>query len=273
MKLPLALIQFAVLTAAALCATTPKAQTTLQECVAQADTALENALCDLRSLSRSSNLPNMEDFKRNPPEIQHLLLKREAERYGLTLPGVSSSSKSEETSTTKENTHKNNPTKEKQRPSLAGCELDEDVIECQNTRYELVRNKKNNQLKAEAFSSHNQLIFAEKNASEFEEQSDYRYLSAMYPVYINKMLAIGLGDSTMSFTKFATLYWQTKHDENSFAERFRQIYNQLKIEKSRNQIKGRYTDTYPEDLTQCVRMDSKILICDNKHQNWVYKLR
>lgn len=253
-----------------------------QQCMAQANTALEQALCELRKLNPNAALPNIEEFKKNAPRIQHLLLKREAQHFGIALPEVTKQKPAGKASPSLNNKTERDTAggqalektsaRISKKASLAGCTLLNEHIRCQKQRYELVKNKKNNQLKAEAFSSHNELIFGEKAESHYASQSDFQYLSAIYPIYIYKMLDIGLGDSTMSFTKFATVYWQSKKDNSGFSERFRRIYNQLKVEKSRNQIQGRYSDTLPENIDSCMRMDSKIIICDNKHQNWVYKL-
>jgi len=243
-----------------------------QECLDQVSEEIERTLCELKRVSRNPELPNIQEFKKNPPTIQRLLIKREAEAYGISLPDTTPKEQQNKTpSPTRSDIA--SAQKPSEKPSLFGCELRQDHIQCPGEYYQHIRNKKNSQLKAEAFSSHNELIFAGKSESEFKEQSDYRYLSSIYPTYIHKMLTIGLGDSTMSFTKFATIYWQSKKESSGFSARFRQIYNQLKIEKSRNQISGRYTQNYPESIDKCVRMDRSIIICDNKNQNWVYKLK
>ena len=250
-------------------------------CMAQATQALERILCEVQKLDRNSSLPNIEEFKKNPANMQALLLKRDAERFGIDIPELSKHEADPatkqrpepgpETETASESARKVKTAVE--RPSLAGCSLHGDYVRCAKDRYELVGNLKNNQLKAEAFSSHNELIFTAKQDGEFRDQSDYRYLSSIYPNYIYKMLEIGLGASTMSFTKFATIYWQSKKDESGFSERFRRVYNQLKIEKSRNLVQSRYSKALPENIDTCMRMDRFIIICDNKIQNWVYKLR
>lgn len=252
-----------------------------EACFQQAKRPLEKALCDVKKASPSSNLPSIEEFKKNTERVQYLLLKRDAERVGIALskpqPAGRQPASSSSKTTTRPSTRNQQNTAERQpritkQPSLANCHLGTQHIRCETSRYELLGNKKNNQLRAEAFSSHNQLVLPQKQNTEFSDQSDYRYLSHIYPTYIYKMLELGLADSTMSFTKFATVYWQNKMEGMDFSERFQFMYNKLKTEKSRNAIKARYRSNEPQNLSQCMRLDSKIIVCDNMKQNWIYKL-
>jgi len=241
-----------------------RAQTfSFEACLNQTNTAIEQAYCEVKKRNANSTLPALKEFKKNTPSIQRLILKREAEYYGVALPKNNAAPKAA------------SPAPNIQKPSraLSQCEFRGDYIACESMRYELVRNKRNSQLRSQAFSSENTLSFPSKESGTYQAESDFSYLSAIYPTYIYKMLDIGLGDSTMSFTKFATLYWQSKKDEHSFSDRFETIYNQLKIEKSRNQVRERYSSALPDALNKCTRMDNDIIICDNAKQNWVYKLR
>ncbi len=239
------------------------AQSQVSTCEAQARSELEHSYCEIVAAGGSGALPNFEDFKKNPEKIQRLLLKREAARVGVTLPEAPVAQ-----------TRSPEPAKPASAmPSLQHCELKGEQIACAQKSYALQTNKKNNQLRASAFSAQNELRLPSKSDTDFADESDYRYLSQIYPLYIQKMLELGLGDATMSFTKFASVYWQSKVDKVDFSERFRSMYNQLKIEKSRNAVARRYTDALPESIQQCMRLDSSIIVCDNKVQNWVYKLR
>lgn len=240
------------------------AQTVSNACLAQAETQLEQSYCKIRQAGGAVNVRSIAEFKNNPENVQRLLLKRDAARLGISLPDKQQQDIPQTNSAS---------TAAQNQPSLTGCSLIETKIQCGSDQYLIVGNLKNNQLKAEAFSSHNQLELPDKNSSTFKDDSDYRYLSHIYPMYIHKMLELGLGDSTMSFTKFAAVYWQNKLDGLDFVERFRAMYNKLKIEKSRNQIQSRYRDNYPKDIEQCMRLDKKIIVCDDKLQNWVYRRR
>lgn len=247
------------------------ASTSSELCFEQAKLPLEKAFCEVKAVSSNPALPSLAEFKRNTPKIQQLLLKRDAERYGIVLPSAPPPTKSAARSASLKTDRK--PSKDIVQASLAECDLHEQFITCSTERYSLLNNLKNNQLKAEVFSSHNQLILPRKKDTQFSNESDYRYLSHIYPIYINKMIDLGLGDSTMSFTKFATVYWQGKIEGLDFVDRFQFMYSQLKQERGRNQINTRYRDNYPNEIHQCMRLDETLIVCDNMNQNWIYKLR
>jgi hypothetical protein len=251
-----------------------------KSCLAQAETAIQQTYCEILRRDPTIRLPNMGEFKNNPEGIQRLLIRRPAERFGLELPAA----KVANSTALRDNAPPPKPAPQKSRRterqdrstqnqnfSFANCVMSDNSIECGQDLYRLQVNLRNNQLRAEVFSKENQLNFPTKERTEFAQDSDYRYLSHLYPTYIYKMLELGLGDSTMSFTKFATVYWQAKLNGENFHERFRQMYNQLKIEKSQNGIKARYRDNYPIELHQCMRLDADIIVCDDMAQNWVYR--
>lgn len=238
-------------------------------CLEQAEKPLEKTFCNIRAAGGLQNLGSLTEFKNNPANIQRLLIKREAKKFGIALPPKESSpaqARSNRQTATP-------PLTPKVQASLKHCSLIQATINCGASQYALVVNKKNNQLKSKAFSQHNTLSLPTKQDTPFKQESDYRYLSHIYPIYIYKMLELGLGDSTMSFTKFAAVYWQNKMEELDFVERFETVYNKLKLEKSRNQIRSRYQNNYPNNIHQCMRLDNKIIVCDDMKQNWVYQRR
>lgn len=236
-----------------------------EACFAQARLPLEKSFCEVKKAGGLNFVRSIKDFKKNPEKTQRLILKRDAERLGINLPTKPSSTevKVSQTPTPPSNA----------RAKLESCTLDKNIIRCNKEQYLLTGNLRNSQLKAEAFSSHNQLLLPRKSATEFYNQSDFLYLSHIYPIYIHKMLEIGLGDSTMSFTKFAEVFWQNKMRDLDFVDRFQFMYNKLKIEKSRNQVKPRYSSDQPDSINQCMRLDTRIIVCDNKTTNWVYHKR
>ena len=75
----------------------------------------------------------------------------------------------------------------------------------------------------------------------------------------------------MSFSKFAATYDDAKRYRLNFSQRFSKMFELLKSEKKTIGIKARYNEDYPQSMSQCMRLDSSIVICDNIHQNWVYK--
>lgn len=249
-----------------------------KECLSQSDTQLHRSYCEVMRLDPSTPLPSLADFKNNPPHIQALLLRRHAERFGIDLPKTEAASQRGTKTQTRvaarpRAAEKNTSARrsEDSRFSLKSCKIHEAEIRCGAELYLLETNKRNSQIQAAAFAAENQLDMPAKANTEFAGESDYRYLSFIYPKYIHKMLFLGLGDSTMSFTKFATVYWQAKLNKQDFVGRFKSMYSQLKIEKSQNGIQARYLDNYPVELHQCMRLDADIIVCDDMSQNWIYK--
>lgn len=237
-------------------------------CLEQAEKPLENSFCEIRAAGGLKNISSLAEFKKNPPNIQRILLKRDAKKLGIPLPEKGSTTTASDTSQKTQA-----PLTQKVQPSLKHCNLNQSAVDCGASQYALVGNIKNNQLQSKAFSPNNKLGLPQKKETPYNLESDYRYLSYIYPKYIYKMLELGLGDSTMSFTKFAAVYWQNKMEGLDFVERFEFMYNKLKVEKSQNQIKSRYRENYPNNIHQCMRLDDKIIVCDDMKQNWVYRRR
>src|SRR5690606_2447832 len=90
------------------------------------------------------------------------------------------------------------------KPKLA-CHYGLEKITCADSDWQLQKNKSNRQLQSEALSDSNSMALPKQNG-----QSDNQYLTQVYPVYIKKMLDIGLGGSTMAYTRFARVYEEGK---------------------------------------------------------------
>lgn len=247
------------------------------QCHEMARTALEHSYCDVKASGQGKTLPPLNEFRGNSKKIQRFLLKTPARRAGVTLPELSSDEPSQTEA-------KGNATKAvtssaaSSAPapaanSLASCALNNEQILCQNTRFSLATNLPNTVLNADALSKKNRLLLPGRNEARYAETSDLIYLSESYPVYLKKMLSIGLGDSTMSFTRFAGLYDDIRSRNGNFAQRFYDMFELLKKEKKSNAVKPRYSNTFPESLEQCMQATRRIIVCDNVKKNWVYTAR
>ena len=264
------------------------AQRPSELCLQQSQGPMEEHYCTL--LGAGATLPKLADFRKNSPKVQRLLLLSAARKVGLDLdikvadgprsqspnstsPGQRSLSRDQEAlPDTDENDARPSAERQSLRLShLEGCVLNDSELLCGKISYRLQANKKNSQLNAEALSDGNQLILPPLPTSTNKHTSTHDYLSTAYPIYIDKMLEIGLGDSTMSFTNFAAIYEQNKVDELDFRERFRAMYNLLKIEKSRQHVQARYRQNYPDSIDACMELNEHIITCDNVQQNWIYR--
>lgn len=245
-------------------------------CLTQAHTQLEIIYCDIINKDPRAPLPSLSDFKKNSPRVQHLILKREADKQRISLPTI----KKKKTTLNKSTPAKLKSSKKKSRPNIPPqitssnnikhCQLNKSLIRCAESTFSLAGNKTLKTLKHDALSKENTLNLPHRQSPSYAEKSDFNYLSDAYPIYINKMIQIGLADATMSFTKFAAIYWQNKLNGESFEGRFKEMYEKLKTERKQNSSRSRYRENHPNSIAQCMYLNSHIIVCDDISQNWVY---
>jgi hypothetical protein len=252
-------------------------------CFAEARTELENSYCELIAKGRGIELPDFFVFKENTPDTQWLLLRNIAQRAALDLPprpkkNVDIIKRTENTKPVSNNTVSTaqTPRTRDGRPhsssilnnAIKGCVLIEKDIVCNNgDRFALESNRAISELEPNVFFDKNRLEFPDKG----EQQFSLLYLSSIYPMYIEKMLSIGLADSTMSFTKFNTVYEESVRQDNNFSTRFSDTFEVLKQERSSMAVKPRYQKNFPESIEFCMHLNDQLVACDNVSQNWVYK--
>lgn len=262
-----------------LLATTAEALT-IKQCRLDAATELEQAYCEI--LAKGQSLPDFYDFQRNPANTQWLLLRSAAKRAGVELPAVDKAATALTTSATApafanqprsaapstRAAQPRRPREATQSPeALDQCRVTQREIACNDRRYYLAINVPVKRLNPRVLTVDNRLQFAPPAA----DQTSIQYLSNLYPYYIEKMLLIGLGDSTVSFTKFAAIYEQSAAQEENFGQRFSEMYELLKQERRTMAVKTRYRDNYPQSIDNCMQLNSDLIACDNIEQNWIYQ--
>lgn len=269
---------------------------TLSTCLSQSRNELEKAYCKIQEKKPNNNLPSFDDFQRNPPDMQYLLLKGPARKLNIQLPKPTRTKastvkpKTENLNVQKQPTVKLTPTiRSNVAPpstpqtqhiqqvldnpnNMRHCKLDKLWIHCNEKHYKLVTNKKNTELEKDALSESNKMHIRDRNNEELNDVSNIKYLSKTYPVYIHKMLSIGLGAGTMSFTKYASIYEASEKNQQNFSERMETMFGFLKTDKRGNAIKSRYDALLPEDINWCMPLDDTLIVCDNVNKNWVYEM-
>lgn len=251
-------------------------------CNFEPKTELEQVYCNIQDRGAGQSLPNIFEFRKNPPQTQALLLKKPAKKLGINIPKPDRPRKATPPNTpaiANEPAHKrqeetgDNPKEPipQARAGLDNCSLNKESIACEGERYILQTNLQNRQLDADALTEKNQLLLPAKTAPEYRGESVQYYLSRIYPYYLEKMLRIGLGDATMSFTKFAATYEDITGRGDSFTKRFARMYELLKTERKSNAVKARYNNSFPASIKQCMRASREVLVCDNVRQNWIYR--
>lgn len=252
-------------------------------CDFQPKTELEEVYCELEDRGASQGLPSIFEFRKNPPQTQALLLKKPAQRMGIKMP---SPGEAKATSPPDTPAAAAEPViRDKQEPPVSAtggianplvnnglddCRLNRERIVCGAESYILQTNLQNRQLAAHALDE-NRLLLPARTALEYRDKNVQYYLSSIYPYYLEKMLEIGLGDATMSYTKFAATYDDITQRGESFTGRFAKMYELLKTERKSNAVKARYNDNFPASISQCMRASRALLVCDDIQQNWIYR--
>ena len=273
---------------------------TLSTCLSQSRSELEEAFCNIQTKKPNNNLPSFNDFQNNPPDMQYLLLKSLARKLNIQLskptrpqppkakqetkdqevenqniqekavvkltPTIRSNIVSSEEPKVQHTQPHNNPKK------MQHCKLDKLWIHCNEIHYKLVTNKTNTDLEKNALSESNKMNIRDRNTKELNDISNIKYLSKTYPVYIHKMLSIGLGAGTMSFTKYASIYEASEKNQQNFSERMETMFGFLKTDKRGNAIQSRYDTLLPEKINWCMPLDDMLIVCDNIHKNWIYEI-
>ncbi len=242
-------------------------------CEQQARTAYEQLYCQIKAGGDGAGLPSLPDFRRNSPKIQALLLRRPAARLGLEVPTVSElvpESRAVETPALQpENAKPIAPeaTARGRNSDMGSCDLDGELIRCDGQQFRLVTNLPNRLLKPQALSANNRLLLSPGPGN--RELKDY--LLQAYQTYIEKMLTIGLGASTMSFSKFYYTHESLQRQDADFPRRMEQMFEFLKKDKATMAIQPRYHNKLPDSLDQCGRLSQDLIVCDERDLNWVYE--
>ncbi|GAA3956857.1 hypothetical protein [Allohahella marinimesophila] len=263
-------------------------------CLDAARTELERAYCRVVKGGEGAGLPSFEDFRRNDVLVQALLLKRPAERLGLTLPGRSSTPSVPPGSVTAPPPMPALPKPPPLAPASASMSstsratspatspaanagMDEcrltgqgDVITCANSRYVLAANKQNSALVRGVLEDANRLDLPSYRGPRSDNDAVIRYLSDVYAIYVQKMLGIGLGAATLSFTEFHHAFHTTESAGVDFARRSEETFQLLKADRKTMAVQTRLHDKLPDSIDACMDISSEIIVCDDVGTNWVF---
>lgn len=259
-----------------------------QQCFAQAATLYEQVYCEVRAAQPSVVLPSFVDFKKNNSRMQALLIKRHAERQGIELPKPVSSSKPKPQ-------HLNKPKPEikltpkratiklsaqqrqtatdtvvaRQKHPLSGCSWVSPKIQCAERKFKLTGNVANRDLRTDVFDDAFKLNLPTYTGSYTNSRAVQQYLVQAYDVYLQKMLAIGLGGVTMSYSKFAYFFEDLHSKGVDFNSRFETMFYYLKMDKQNNAVSGRINVPGNFSLNACYPFASAVA-CDSGGRNYLF---
>ncbi|MGP4842953.1 hypothetical protein ACTXGQ_02380 [Marinobacter sp. 1Y8] len=244
----------------------------------QPQTDYERLYCQIKAKDASVSLPSFEDFRRNDPQVQALLLKRPAARWGFAVPSPKTAPRPE-TSTAPKSSAPATPAATEPPPKkspasggtgLSDCALQGDSIRCPGRQFELISNQPNRALPDGVLSEENKLGLPSFTGDLNDEASVRQYLSTAYDRYIVKMLEIGLGGATMSFTRFYNGFWRHQSQGVDYAQRMESTYHYLKQDKKTLAVKARLHSKLPANLDNCGAINGDILVCDDVATSWVF---
>jgi len=266
------------------------ASAAISKCFVQAKTYYEQIYCEIKEQGKGKALPTFVDFKKNNEITQALLLKRDAAalHISIKMPKRNTSKKGLASSTTKlkqkvslENQQTLNSkarsktnSQTSQHPSPASnsnpCSLIGNIITCNALKFYQIGNKTNSALKPGALDRQNKIGLTPFIGKKTHQSKIDSYLYTSYALYIEKMLEIGLGGVTMSFTKFAYLFNDLLEKKVDFASRFETMYRFLKKDKQQLAVSEKITPANHLTIDDCFKLTNRIYICDNRARNYVY---
>jgi len=270
------------------------ASAAIPKCFVYAETYYEQIYCEIKGKGKGKALPAFVDFKKNDEITQALLLKRDAAalHISIKLPKRHASKKdlaspttkpkqkiapsNQHTFNSKESSKTNLQTKSQTNQSLSSssnstsCSFMGNLITCNALKFYQIGNKTNSSLKQGALERQNKIGLTPFIGKQAQQSKIDRYLYQSYVRYIEKMLEIGLGGVTMSFTKFAYLFNDLLEKKVDFASRFETMYSFLKKDKQQLAVSEKITPAKHLTIDDCFKLTKHIYICDNRARNYVY---
>lgn len=250
-------------------------------CASQARTELERTFCKIKAANPGAALPSLQELRRNPERTQRLLLRRPAEQAGIKLPPETTArpatTAAAKTAPEKSAARTGVPAPAVQPTTSAGgsplghCRLEGASISCGSDTFRLQGNLPNSRLAQGALDPARKIDFAEFSGDGADQAQVMPYLAQTYQKYLESMLDIGLGASTMSFTKFHHTFMEAQNKGTDFGKRLSAMFDFLKQDKTNMGVQTHYNDEMPQSLAQCMGLGDHLLVCDNVQQNWVYK--
>ncbi len=253
-------------------------------CMLAAETYYQQLYCEVTAHGRGS-LPSFADFKRNTPTVQALLLKRPAQRLGIevALPQrqrpvqVSVAPDAPPAAPPRAPPAAAAPAVRQPDPpqrlasGMAACRLDGAAITCDTRRFALMGNSANRQLRQGALGEANRMDLPRYEGDLTDTAGVSAYLYRAYGRYVEKMLDIGLGGSTMNYGKFAYLFKDLSEKGVDFVGRFETMYRYLKQDKS---AMGAARPARPDKalaLRDCGELGEHVIVCARSGRNYVYR--
>lgn len=240
-------------------------------CFAFAKTYFEQVYCEVKAKGKGQGLPSIYEFRKNPDNIQALLLKRPAASIGIdyAIPKKITRVKK----TVAKRTIQPAITPSATRITLPKCSLTGKILSCDGLRYELVGNKANKHLSKGALSDSNAMGLTNYSGNLMDATAINNYLYRSYLLYIEKMLAIGLGGVTMSYGQFAFLFDDLQERQVSFSDRFETMYTFLKKDKASIAVDESVSANKHLKIEDCHQLNDRLIVCYKNSKNYIFRAK
>jgi len=249
-------------------------------CFVQAETYYEQIYCEIKQKDPGHSLPAFYDFKKNDQMTQALLLKRKAKALHISFKMPERVPERMQKGTPQralaKTQGKPQTNKAKRSEESAGCSLQAQRISCHQSHYIQTGNRSNRFINKAALSQENKMgLSLYENKGPYTGKSNNRdaintYLFTAYVRYLEKMLEIGLGGVTMSYTKFHILFHDLLEKEVDFASRFETMYSFLKKDKSEIGVSENVEPIQQLSIKDCTQLTPQMFTCDNRYRNAIY---
>lgn len=231
-------------------------------CFNFAETYYQQIYCEIKATGKGSGLPSFTDFRRNNEQMQALLLKPFARKAGVAMPmpqpakkAIAVSRDIEQVAAAQDN--------------FSSCSVSALLLQCAAGDYQLVRNQANNQLATGVLAADYRMNLPRYHGDVSEDAAVNAYLVDAYQHYLQKMIAIGLGGSTMRYGKFAYLFADLNSKGMDFSDRFEKMFGFLKKDKRRLNVPVISSIPGQLDLAQCFSLQ-QFLLCPLGQKNLVF---
>jgi len=270
-----------------------------ESCVPNFGSDYEKIFCELKRSGRGHTLPSLYEFRNNPPLTQALLLKKPAERAGIKV--IITERESKDIVYQQERLLFNEPVDslpdeklaainaqpikkilpdikqesmlaaniaavEHSKDWLSSCYLRDAELLCAGRRFQLITNQINQHLREGVLEPRHKLNLPAVNKATKEED-----LGQAYTRYINGMIEIGLGASTMSYSKFVRLYEQIQTQKLNFVNRFETMYEFLKKDKASIGVSTKAMVAAGFNTRYCSELNQGLLACEHESNNYLFQ--
>jgi len=255
-----------------LCGLILPAKAAQPSCFVQAETYYEQIYCEIKLKDPRHSLPAFYDFKKNDQMTQALLLKRKAKalRISFKMPERVPNRASQKTP------RPNNMVDSSIKAAIGTteehgeCSLQERLITCHNALFVQTGNLSNRSIHKEALYKQNKMGLSLYAGRPDDQGAINTYLFTAYVRYLEKMLEIGLGGVTMSYTKFHILFHDLLEKKVDFASRFETMYIFLKKDKLEIAVSESVEPIQQISIKDCTQLTPQIFTCDNRYRNAIY---